>query len=110
MAYDEALAQRIRAALNDVPGVVEKKMFGGIGFLLQGNMACGVNGANLIVRISPDSYAAAINQPFVRPFDMTGRPMKGWILVAPEGVKTKRQLGAWVRRGVEFARTLPPKG
>jgi TfoX/Sxy family transcriptional regulator of competence genes len=109
MAYDEALAQRIRAALNDVPGVVEKKMFGGIGFLLQGNMACGVNGANLIVRISPDSYAAAINQPFVRPFDMTGRPMKGWVVVDSGGVRSADDLKRWIRQGVQVAQALPPK-
>jgi TfoX N-terminal domain len=72
--------------LSDSSGLTEKRMFGGIAFLLQGNMACGVNGMGLIVRISPDTYDAAIATPFVRVFDMTGRPMKGWIVVEPDGV------------------------
>ena len=109
MAYDEALVQRIRAALPDVPGLTEKKMFGGIGFLMQGNMACGVNAENLLVRIRPDATAAALAQPAVCVFDMTGRPMKGWILVEPAGLQTADQLMHWVEQGVAFAQSLPPK-
>jgi len=109
MAYDEALAQRVRAALNDAPGLSEKKMFGGIGFLLHGNMACGVNGTNLIVRINPEHSEEAVTQPFVRPFDMTGRPMKGWILVDSEGVQSEDDLKDWIEQGVIFAQSLPSK-
>jgi hypothetical protein len=91
--------------------VSEKAMFGGLAFLLNGNMAVGLSsGGELMVRVGPGASDAALARPHTRPFDMTGRPMKGWILVAPEGVKTKRQLAAWVSRGVEFAGTLPPKG
>ncbi|HJZ50146.1 MAG TPA: TfoX/Sxy family protein [Roseiflexaceae bacterium] len=109
MAYDETLAQRIRAALPDLPGLTEKKMFGGIGFLINGNMACGVNGNDLIVRISPDTYAAAIAQPYVRVFDMTGRPMKGWIVVDSDGLHSADELKHWVQQGVAFAESLPAK-
>ena len=109
MAYDEALAERVRAALPDVPGLSEKKMFGGIAFLLQGNMACGVNGTNLIVRINPEHTEEIVTQPFVRPFDMTGRPMKGWILVDSEGVRSEDDLKHWVQQGVTFAQSLPAK-
>ena len=92
-------------------GVTEKAMFGGLAFLLNGNMAVGIsNTGELMVRVGPDATDDALARPHTRLFDMTGRPMKGWILVAEEGVKTKRQLGAWVARGVQFARTLPPKG
>jgi TfoX/Sxy family transcriptional regulator of competence genes len=109
MAYDEALAQRIRAALPDLPGLTEKKMFGGIGFLVHGNMACGVSGESLMVRIRPDATDAALAQPAVRVFDMTGRPMKGWILVEPAGLQSADQLMHWVEQGVAFAQSLPPK-
>jgi hypothetical protein len=109
MAYSEALARRARPFLQDVPGFSEKKMFGGVGFLINGNMACGVNGPDLIVRLDPGRYAAALGQPHVRVFDMTGRPMKGWVVVAPEGVASDEALGAWVREGVQFAQGLPPK-
>jgi hypothetical protein len=111
MAYDEEFAHRLREALADQAGVTEKAMFGGLAFLLHGNMAVGLSGGGeLIVRVGPEATDDALSRPHARVFDMTGRPMKGWILVAPEGVKTKRQLGVWVGRGVEFARTLPPKG
>jgi TfoX/Sxy family transcriptional regulator of competence genes len=109
MAYDEALAQRIRAALPDVTGLTEKKIFGGIGFLIHGNMACGVNGNDLMVRISPDSNEAAIAKPHVRVFDMTGRPMKGWILVDSAGIQSAEDLQSWLRQGVAFAQSLPAK-
>jgi TfoX/Sxy family transcriptional regulator of competence genes len=109
MAYDEVLAQRIRAALADVPGLTEKKMFGGIGFLVYGNMACGVSGAGLMVRIKPESTDAALAQPSVRVFDLTGRPMKGWVLVEPDGLQSDQDLSAWVEQGVAFAQSLPSK-
>jgi hypothetical protein len=111
MAYDEGLAERVREALDGLqaPELVEKQMFGGIGFLVQGNMACGVHGEGLIVRVGPEWYDEALAEADTGPFDMTGRPMRGWVVVAPEGTASDRQLGSWVRRGVDFACTLPPK-
>ena len=109
MAYDEALAQRIRAALPSVPGLTEKKMFGGIAFLVDGNMACGVSRENLMVWMSPDATDAALAQPHVRVFDMTGRPMKGWIIVEPAGIQSDDDLNGWIAQGVAFAQSLPPK-
>jgi hypothetical protein len=111
MAYDEDLANRIREQLADQPGITEKAMFGGLAFLLHGNMSVSASGqGGLLVRIDPDDSEAALARPHCELMVMRGRAMPGWIRVAPEGVKTKRQLAAWVRRGVEFASTLPPKG
>lgn len=109
MAYDEALAQRVRAALDELPGLVEKKMFGGIGFMVRGNMACGVNKDDLIVRVGGDRYEEALSEPHVRPFDLTGRPMKGWVTVRPPGYKADSELRRWVQQGVGFALSLPAK-
>jgi TfoX/Sxy family transcriptional regulator of competence genes len=108
MAYNLDLAERIRSELNGIP-YVEKKMFGGVGFLLNGNMACGVNKDDLIVRVGPEKHAIFLDKPHLKPFDLTGRPMKGWLMVAPEGYETANQLSAWIKEGVEFALTLPPK-
>jgi len=108
MGYNVKLAERIRSELDGIP-VVEKKMFGGVGFLLNGNLACGVNKDDMIVRVDPEKHATLLKKSHVRPFDMTGRPMKGWLLVEAEGVKTEKQLSTWVKEGVEFASTLPPK-
>lgn len=111
MPYDEDFANRVREQLSDEDGVTEKQMFGGLAFLLRGNMAVGLSGSGeLMVRVGPDGTEGALAEPHTRLFDMAGRPMRGWILVAPEGVSTARALGVWVRRGLEFARTLPPKG
>lgn len=109
MAYDQALAQRIRDTLPGIPGITEQKMFGGIGFMVDGNMACGVSNNDLMVRINPDDTAAAIAHPNVRTFDMTGRPMKGWVLVEPAGLQADDDLKRWVDQGVAFAQSLPPK-
>ncbi len=109
MAYDEGLAQRVRSLLEGQPGYVEKKMFGGVGYMLRGNMACGVNKDDLIVRVGPDRYEEALTQPVARVFDMTGRPMKGWVVVEPQGVEEDEDLEGWVQQGVDFALTLPPK-
>jgi len=109
MAYDEALAERVREQLAAEPAISEKAMFGGLAFLLEGNMAVGLSGDELMVRVGPDASDDALARPHTRPFDMTGRPMKGWILVAPEGVAEDDDLAAWVARGVDFARSLPPK-
>ena len=109
MAYEEGLAQRVREHIGGQHGYEEKKMFGGIGFLIRGNMACGVNGDNLIVRVGPERYEEALAQPYAREFDMTGRPMKGWVMVGPDGCASDDALEAWVQQGLDFARTLPPK-
>jgi TfoX/Sxy family transcriptional regulator of competence genes len=108
VAYDLKLAERIRSQLAGIP-FVERKMFGGVGFLLSGNMACGVNKNNLIVRVNPEKHSALLKKPHAKPFDMTGRPMKGWLVVEADGCKTDRQLSTWVKEGVEFALTLPVK-
>ena len=108
MAYSENLVERIRSQLNDT-SFVEKKMFGGMGFLLNGNMACGVNKENLIVRIDPEKQNTLLKKPYAIPFDLTGKPMKGWLVVEPDGCKTEKQLNTWIKKGVEFASTLPPK-
>jgi hypothetical protein len=112
MAYDERLAERVRRALEAHSAEVrEQRMFGGICFMVRGNMAVGVHGEDLIVRLEPAALDAALTRPHTRPFDLFDmrRPPKGWVLVAPDGTKTARSLGAWVARGTEFARSLPPK-
>ena len=108
MAYDLKLAERIREQLRGVP-FVEKKMFGGVGFLLHGNMACGVHKDDMIVRVDPAKHEALLKRNHVKPFAITGKPMKGWLLVEADGYKTAKQISAWVKEGVEFALTLPPK-
>ena len=109
MAYDEAFAGRIRKTLGKRKGLVEKKMFGGVAFLLNGNMCCGIHKDELIIRIDPDETDAALARPHTRRFDLTGRPMNGWILVAPKGIATDSQLGKWVAVAVQYAGALPPK-
>jgi hypothetical protein len=109
MAFDETLAARVRALLAGTEGVAEKRMFGGVAFLLDGNMCCGVHGDDLIVRLAPERAAEALAEANVRVFDLTGRPMKGWVLVAPGGVASDEGLRSWVGRGVEFAGSLPAK-
>jgi hypothetical protein len=109
MAYDEGLATRVRDVIGDQPGVAEKKMFGGLAFLLRGNMACGVRGDDLIVRLAADSFDAALDEPGTRLFDLTGRPMKGWLLVDADGHAEDGDLRRWVDRGLAFAASLPPK-
>jgi hypothetical protein len=111
MAYDEGLANRIRELIASEPGVTEKKMFGGLAFLVGGNMSVSASGqGGLMVRVDPDVTGELLAKPHVKPFEMRGRQMDGWLRVAPEGVRTKRQLEPWVKRGVEYARSLPPKG
>ncbi len=109
MAYDELLAVRIRAALSGEPGVVETKMFGGVCYLLHGNMACGVIKDELIVRVGPEGHDAALARPHTRLFDFSGKPMNGWVMVASPAFASEAELKAWLRLGVDFAKTLPPK-
>ena len=108
MAYDDALAERIRERLGDAAGVTEKKMFGGLAFLTDGNMTVGVHGDDLIVRIDPGDTDTALAEPGVRPFDITGRPMRGWILVAGEELDDA-VLDGWIARAAAFVATLPRK-
>ena len=109
MAYDEILALRVEQLLSDQSGLVSKKMFGGVGCMLHGNMACGVHKDSLIVRVGPERYEEALTRPYTRVFDITGRPMTGWVMVAPEGCQEDADLEAWVQLGVDFALSLPPK-
>ncbi len=111
MAYDEDLANRIRELIAEEPRVTEKKMFGGLAFLIAGNMSVAVSGqGGLMVRFDPSEGDALAAKPHTRPFEMRGRPMRGWLRVDAEGLQTKRQLEPWVKRGVAYARSLPPKG
>jgi hypothetical protein len=109
VAFDEALAARVRDVLGDTDGLHEKRMFGGLAFLLNGNMCCGVHGNDLIVRLDPEQTEEALRQQDVRVFDLTGRPMKGWVLVAPGGIETDDDLRSWTAKGVAFAGSLPAK-
>jgi hypothetical protein len=110
MAFDETLAARIRVQLGKKKGLTEKKMFGGIGFLLNGNLACAVRRDEMLVRIAPEKTDEALAQKHTRMFDLSGtRPMKGWILVNREGLKTDKALANWVDTGVSYASSLPPK-
>jgi TfoX/Sxy family transcriptional regulator of competence genes len=110
MAYDELLAVRIRAALGTLPNLDEKKMFGGVCFLIDGNMVAGVYKDDLIMRIGLIGYQEALVRPHTKLFDITGKALKGWVMVEPEGCATESDLKAWIERGLEFSSTLPPKG
>jgi TfoX/Sxy family transcriptional regulator of competence genes len=110
MAYDEDLANRVREVIGVESGLTEKKMFGGLAFLINGNMSVGVSGqGGLMVRVDPAETDALVAKPHARPFEMRGREMQGWLRVDSEGVRTKCELEPWVRRGVTYARSLPPK-
>ncbi len=110
MPYDQNLAGLIRAILKNHPGWVEKKLFGGVGFILHGNLAVGVQGNDLIVRVGVEQNGAALSQPHVRPFEgVPGRPMAGWVLVAPAGITNAETLQEWVELGVRYASSLPEK-
>ena len=101
MAYDHNLAQRIIENLQGVPAVDEKKMFGGVGYLIHGN--------DLMVRVGQENHAEAMKRPHTRPFDMTGRPMSGWLVVEAAGIKDPAVLAEWIQLGVSYAQSLPPK-
>ena len=109
MAFDEQLAARMRQTLGKRAGLTEKKMFGGIAFLLGGNMCCGVHKSDMIARLDPNETDSALAEPNVRLFDLTGRPMKGWILVESNGLEDDAALERWVGRSVEFVKTLLKK-
>ena len=107
--YDEQLAERIRPHLAGHAGVEERKMFGGLAFLLNSHMCCGVIRDTLLARVGPEQYEEALAMPHARPVDITGRPMTGMVQVDPAGFQTDAELAAWVERGVRFASALPPK-
>jgi TfoX/Sxy family transcriptional regulator of competence genes len=109
MPYDKQMAMQIRAALSGEQALTEREMFGGIGFMISGNMACGVSGNDLIVRVGPEAYEDALQQEGVVEFDMTGRPMRGWVFVRASALPSDAELNHWVHKGVSFARTLPAK-
>ena len=109
MAYDEGLAERVREVLSDRVEFSEKKMFGGLAFMVQGNMAIGVQAEELMVRVGPDAHADALSQPHARAMDFTGRPMKGFVYVGAPGLESDDNLAAWVSRGLDFALSLPAK-
>ncbi|MFD1218185.1 MULTISPECIES: TfoX/Sxy family protein [Microbulbifer] len=107
MGYNETLAQQVRKLLGQNDGLSEKQMFGGLAFMLNGNMACGVVGEELMVRVGPENYDDALSERYTRPMDYTGRPLKGMVYVEEDAIA--EDLNGWVSRGVEFAGSLPPK-
>jgi TfoX/Sxy family transcriptional regulator of competence genes len=110
VAYDEDLANRIRELIAGEPDVTEQRMFGGLAFLVGGNMSVAASGqGGLMVRVDPEETDALLEKPHAQPFEMRGRETKGWLRVDAEGVRTKRELAPWVNRGVAYARSLPPK-
>ena len=110
MGYSEGLASRIREILAEGGDVEERKMFGGLAFMVGGHMACGVIRDDLMLRLGPDGAGQALEEPHVRPMDFTGRPMKGYVYVATPGLRTEAKLRRWVGLARDFVQTLPPKG
>lgn len=109
MAFDEGLAERIRYALKDEPGVTEKKMFGGLCFLVSGNMCCGIVKDTLMVRVGPAQYEECIQLPHARVMDFTGKALKGMVYVDPEGIAEDKDFQLWIDHCRIFVKTLPPK-
>ena len=111
MAYDKNLEARMQKILDDLnpPALIEKKMFGGVGYLVGGNMACGVHKNELIVRVGAEGFVDALNRPGARPFDITGKPMSGWVMVKPSGFENDQALRAWIELGLSYAKSLPAK-
>ena len=109
MAYDESLARRVRSQLANQADLHERKMFGGLAFMVRGNMCCGIVGDELMVRVGSEQYAAALAQPDARAMDFTGRPMTGMVMIATDGLESDEALEQWIRRGIEFVSSLPSK-
>ena len=109
MAYDDELAERIRIVLNRRRGVTEKKMFGGLAFLLNGNMCCGVIKKDLVLRLGEGGAAKALGKPYAREMDFTGKPLKSMVYISPAGYRTEAQLRRWVAEGVDYVKSLPSK-
>ena len=109
MAYSEHLASRVREILAEGGGVDERKMFGGLSFMVHGHMCCGVVGDDLMLRLGPDQAEQVLDEPHVRPMDFTGRPLKGFVFVAPPGVRSEARLRQWLGLARDFVEALPPK-
>jgi TfoX/Sxy family transcriptional regulator of competence genes len=109
MPFDEGLAERIRDVVSDELGLTERKMFGGLCFLTDGNMCFGIVGTEIMVRVGPDAYDAALREPYARKMDFTGKSMRGMVYVSEEGISEDPELAAWLHRGLDFARSLRPK-
>lgn len=109
MAYDEGLAERLGEYFAGRLDVVEKKMFGGIAFMVKGHMCCGIVKEAMMARVGPDQYAALLETPFVRPMDFTGKPMNGFVYVDSQGFESDKDLAAWVQRCESYVNSLPPK-
>jgi TfoX/Sxy family transcriptional regulator of competence genes len=109
MPYDEHLADRVRRVLADRRDVVEKAMFGGLAFMVRGHMTCGLVGETLMLRVDPAEYASLVDEPHARPMDFTGRPMKGFLYVDPDGLHTPSALRRWIARATDFVDGLPEK-
>lgn len=109
MAYSEALVKRVRKVLADVDGVVERKMFGGVCFMINGNMCCGVSEEELLLRLGPERTRRALNEPHTRKMDMTGRVIKSMLFVGPEAIRSPAGLMKWLNNAVDFVSQLPPK-
>jgi TfoX/Sxy family transcriptional regulator of competence genes len=109
MPYNEGLAARVRDSLEGTPGLTERKMFGGIAFLIRGQMCCGIINDDVVLRVGADGADEALVEPFTRPMDFTGRPLKDYVYVAPGGTATAARLSGWLRRAVAFTESLPPK-
>lgn len=109
MAFDEGLAQRLREHLGSTTGLAERKMFGGLSFLIDGNLCVGVIGDEMVARVGSGASEAALGRPGSRRFDFSGRPMKGWVTVDPRALEADDVLAAWVDEALRFVRTLPPK-
>jgi hypothetical protein len=109
MAYDATLADRLRKAPSDFSGVTERRMFGGLAFMLEGHLCCGVVGDEAVVRVGPEEYSSALARPHARQMNFTGKPLKGFVYVGPQGVETDGDLRAWIGRAMQFVRSLPPQ-
>jgi TfoX/Sxy family transcriptional regulator of competence genes len=109
MAYDEQLAKRISAVLKPQKGIIEKKMFGGIAFMLKDKMFCGIIKNDLMVRVLEDKFDALLKKPNAREMDFAGRPMRGFLYISPDGIKTDKQLKNWIDMGLEYVSKSPPK-
>jgi hypothetical protein len=109
MAFDQGLAERIRDAVRARAGISERRMFGGLAFMLQGHMFAGILGETLMARVGPNGYAEALREPWVRKMDFTGKPMKGYVFVAPEGFESDVSLELWIARCIRFVESLPPR-
>lgn len=109
MPYDDGLAHRVRRTLGDRPDLAERRMFGGLAFLVRDHMVCGVLEESLVARVGPDAYDDALDAPHTREFDFTGRPLRGFVYVDPAGVSEDEDLARWVERSLTYVKTLPPK-